>query len=271
MKFTRRIVYYISSIFDLFINIENWPILIYIFLGGSKLGEYIIKFRNQKIKFYVRGAMDVWSVKETFINEFYTLYGVPIISGWTIVDIGAGIGDFSIYVSEQQPETIIYAFEPFPSSYDLLNRNLLLNGINNVISSKEAVWFCDTELVLDFSKGEPLQVGSLERKNAKDFHNTVPVKAISLKSLINKQNIKSINLLKLDCEGAEYDILMKAPSEILLKVERIIMEYHDLDSDHHHSQLEKFLKSEGFWVRLFKNYVHDHIGYLYAERIILAD
>jgi len=73
-----------------------------------------------------------------------------------------------------------------------------------------------------------------------------------------------IDLLKLDCEGAEYAILMGASAESLARVQRIIMEYHDLDAEHEHTRLVHFLEGNGFSVRLHANPVHAEIGYLYA-------
>lgn len=54
-----------------------------------------------------------------------------------------------------------------------------------------------------------------------------------------------IDLLKLDCEGAEYAILMGASTESLARVQRIVMEYHDLDAEREHS-LGAFLGRKRF-------------------------
>ena len=58
----------------------------------------------------VRSAMDVWSVKETFVDQFYTRYGAPVEGGpW----ISAGIGDYSLYAAHGNRSGVIYAYEPF--------------------------------------------------------------------------------------------------------------------------------------------------------------
>ncbi len=66
--------------------------------------------------------MDVWSVKETFVDRFYERYGAPVGEGWTVMDIGGGIGDFSIFAAYDKPSNQIYAFEPYPGSFTLLRR-----------------------------------------------------------------------------------------------------------------------------------------------------
>ena len=73
-------------------------------------------------------------------------------------------------------------------------------------------------------------------------------------------------MLKLDCEGAEYNILFGAPDETLKRIRRIVMEYHDSLTSHTHRDLVKFLSEKGFHVQVTPNYVHDDLGYLYASR-----
>jgi len=73
------------------------------------------------------------------------------------------------------------------------------------------------------------------------------------------------DLLKLDCEGAEYPILMNAPQTVLRRIHRIIMEYHDRAGCYTHTDLETFLIANGFRVCTHPNFVHADLGYLYAE------
>ena len=218
------------------------------------------------MRFRVRSAMDAWSVKETILDAFYTRYGTPVKDGWTIIDIGAGIGDFSIYAAFARPKVSVLAFEPFPDSFDLLAKNLSDNQVDNVLIFQTAVWEGDGELLLDLSSGEPLQIGSLEHGEVVKSEDTLKVQSISLNSLLIQNQLEQVDLLKLDCEGAEYKILMNAPHGALIKIRRIIMEYHDLDEKHNHRVLMTFLKEQGFQVRQYGNIVHAEIGYLYAER-----
>jgi hypothetical protein len=89
---------------------------------------------------------------------------------------------------------------------------------------------------------------------------------ITFDQLVQDSVDSIIDLLKLDCEGAEYAILMGASAESLAHVQRIVMEYHDLDVEYEHSSLVRFLESSGFRVQLHANPVHAEIGYLYAWR-----
>lgn len=93
------------------------------------------------------------------------------------------------------------------------------------------------------------------------------VQAFSLEDLVEQQNFDSVDLMKMDCEGADYEILLNAPSQTLALVDRIIMEYHDLGENWNPQVLSTFLEKEGFQVRRYENKVHAEIGYLFATRI----
>lgn len=266
MKTIRIVCYYIYSAIELLFGVRNWLALIPLFLTPSSSGDRTIRLRKPPIKLAVRGAMDVWSVKETFLDAFYTRYGVPVQDGWTVIDIGAGIGDFSIDAAYANLNTIVYAYEPFPESYQLLIKNLTINALDNVLVFQQAVWSRSGTLTLDLSGGEPLQIASGESHFASNRADFLPVKAISLEALLDEQGIKQVDLLKLDCEGAEYTILMETSLDVLAQIRRIIMEYHDQDEKRHHSHLVQFLESAGYLVTHQKNVVHDDIGYLFAER-----
>ena len=268
MRKLNQWLYYAGSIFKIIGGFRNWLQIIPLFRRPKAAGEHLVKLRRSAVKLNVRGAMDVWAVKETFLDEFYTRYGVPVQDGWNVVDIGAGLGDFSIYAAYGRPGTKVYAFEPFPGSFLLLNENIEQNGIKNIFPFQQAVWGTAGELTLDLSVGEPLQFSSQEVVVEPAKAKKIKVDAITLADVLSQQPLDRVDLLKLDCEGAEYEILMKAPDETLAKVQRIVMEYHNVDADHTHVQLIRFLESVGYTVSWEQNIVHEEIGYLFAARVM---
>ena len=72
--------------------------------------------------------------------------------------------------------------------------------------------------------------------------------------------------MKIDCEGAEYEILCGCGSKTLSKIERITMEYHDGFKGRSHQELVDLLTANDFKVCCDSNIVHDDIGYLYAKK-----
>lgn len=151
--------YYLKSIFSLLSNFENpWLILrIFLRMGGVDVKK--VRLKTYGLDFYVRGPMDVWCLKETFIDRFYEKYGIALQDGWTVVDIGAGLGDFSILAGQNFSHSRVYAYEPFLESFNLLQRNLVANQIKNVQIFQQAVGKTGA-LILDLSGGEPLQIQS---------------------------------------------------------------------------------------------------------------
>jgi FkbM family methyltransferase len=222
----------------------------------------VIELRTPNIQFVVRNRMDIWSVKETFIDRFYTRYGYRIEPGWTVVDIGAAIGEFTIYAA-LVPETRVLAYEPSTGAAALLEENLRRNRIRNAILERVAIGPELGQLHLDTS-GEPLQMATSEQRT---FASSELVEAIPLSSVLRRAG-GSIDLLKLDCEGAEYDILMKASAAVLDHVYRVVLEYHDPQEIGRHLILAEHLRASGFKVEWWPNVVHSKtLGYLRAHRI----
>lgn len=267
MNWVKKWAYYGYSILEIIYNIKNWPLILPLFFKHSANGEHVVKLRQPPVRMTVRSKMDIWSVKETFLDGFYERYGTEVRDGWTVIDIGAAIGDYSIHAAFGRPKAVIYAFEPFPESYQLLVKNLTLNALDNVFAFQEAIWCQNGSLALDLIEEEPLKVASKPPSDIAETKEVVMVEAITLELVTERQAIKKVDLLKLDCEGAEYEILMKAPAKTLAKIQRIVMEYHDVNETHDHHRLIPFLESAGYRVSWHKNIVHEEIGYLYAQRI----
>lgn len=273
MRQLKTLWYYSYSILEMVVHFRNWPRIFPLFLSRffdqkTLLASNVrLKLRRPPIEFFVRSAMDVWSVKETFIDQFYVRFGTPVEDNWTVIDIGAGIGDFCIFAAFDKPGVVVYAFEPYPGSFTLLQKNLVLNDVENVKAFQKAVWSKVDELHLDFSEGEPLQISSREDISCLGRQIPVKVEGASLVSVMAEEQIDQVDLLKLDCEGAEYEILLKTSPEILHRIKRIIMEYHEIDPVHTHQVLVSFLGTQGYRVTCHPNTVHDNIGYLFATRL----
>ena len=265
MKFLRRLVYYLGSLFRILLNFKHWPSVLYSLFFQDKHTTKIVKLRRPSLDFISRGGMDIWSIKETLLDGFYTRYGVQIKNGWHVLDVGAGIGDFSLLAAYGNSDSVVYAYEPFPESYQLLYKNIKLNGFENIQPVNAALWGVEGTLKLDTSSGEPLQIMSMDSGEEADIQEVVKIEAVSLAGVFDQHEIDHLDIIKLDCEGAEYEILMKTSDEIFKKIDRIIMEYHDIDENYHHQKLASFLKGMDYQVFCYDNFVHDNIGYLYAE------
>lgn len=263
MRLIRKYTYYFASILRLLTGFKNPSLILSVFLGKKAVEPRTARLRHGPA-FRVRGAMDVWSIKETFLDRFYERCGFVIQPGWTVIDVGAGLGDFTLFAA-QVKGTSVFAYEPFPDSAKLLGENVALNKMENIHVSPEAVSSIQGSLLLDLAGGEPLQIKSHNTPVTQPDHQ-ISVKARSLMGILDSLGESPCNLLKLDCEGAEYDILIKSPPETLAKIERIVMETHDGVTEYSHQDLAEYLMTLGFNVQTFANPVHKNLGYLRAER-----
>jgi FkbM family methyltransferase len=265
-----KYIYYLSSIFTLLTGVKNWPLVVRVFLKAAPPSPYPIELRKSGLTLKARGVMDIWSIKETFLDRFYERFGVPIQDGWTIVDVGGGIGDYTLFAASAAPHGRVFAFEPFPGSFALLQENLAANHAANVQAFPEAIWAQAGALKIDSTLGEPGQFVSRtvddDGRSPTAGEQSTQVPSISMADAFARLEIPRCDLMKIDCEGAEYPILFNTPDEVLGRVERIVMEYHDSITRYTHGDMQAFLDSKGFAVRAVQNFVHPDLGYLYAWR-----
>lgn len=265
MSFIGKYSYYFTSIFTLLFRAKPMVRVLSLFLGMKQPDRPVIEMDG--LRFRARTAMDVWSLKETILDDYYERYGYKVGDGWSVIDIGGGIGDFTIQAAYHHPQNKVFAFEPTPSSYALLEENLQMNGVSNAQIYPTAVWSSNSDIVIDTGLGEPVQFTSQElHRDSGPVSGKVVVPGLSLESVFEKTGVQTCNLMKLDCEGAEYEILFNAPDAILNRIERIVMEYHDNAVEYTHQDMARFLTGKGYRVDVFPNPVHPFLGYLRAAR-----
>lgn len=259
--------YYLSSIINLLTKFEDPTLILGIFTGLYRPQRVQIGLRESNVRLNVRNAMDIWSVKETFVDRFYERFGAPVQDGWTIIDIGAGLGDFTIFAAYNRLSSRVFAYEPFAESYELLKENISLNRIDNAQIFNQAVGAQTGYMTLDLSGAEPLQIQSSNALHqGATPSEAVVVPSLSLADVFVNNSIDRCDLLKLDCEGAEYNILFSADNDVLSRIHRIVMEYHDDITEYSHGDMARFLSKKGYRIKITPNYVHEHLGYLYASR-----
>lgn len=157
--------------------------------------------------------------KESII-DFYNLIDDK---SYNIVDIGAQSGLYTLY-AKYKPNSQFYAYEPFPITYEILNKNLDMNQITNVktfnlaISDKQGnstLNTCKTHNGLH-TMGNPLRFNDVL---------SIPIKTTTLDIEFYDKNIP-VHFIKIDTEGHEYFIL-KGGIKTIQKYKPIIqLEYN---------------------------------------------
>jgi FkbM family methyltransferase len=172
-------------------------------------------------------------INEIFYHNEYVLDQFVNLKSH-IIDIGANCGMATIILAKQNPESIIYSFEPHYPTFLLLKENVELNNLTNVKMLNMAVSdSSNKKLVLfnhpDFSGGNT----TCSTREAFSSHfrrsvNTTEIDCISLDDIINLNNIENVHLLKIDCEGAEYEILRNSQHFINKRIKNLVGEFHNL-------------------------------------------
>jgi FkbM family methyltransferase len=256
-----RLVYYFTSLPTLFLGIQNWWTMARIFLGIAVPNPVIIELRDGS-RFRIRTRMDVWVMKEACLDHQNEKFSTLIQDGWTILDIGAGIGDFAISIARTHPQSIVHAFEPFPESFALLQENLNLNDVTNVRASPRAVGAENGTLELRAVSAQAVQQSTAAQHGT----SAIRVPSITLDQLFADLNLARCDYLKMDCEGAEYGILFNASQDTLGKISHLCLEYHDGVTSYSHIDLARFLEQHGFKVTSQVNPAHHDLGLMYAKK-----
>lgn len=180
-----------------------------------------------------------------------------------VVDIGANIGVFTLFAA-CKTRNKIYAYEPFPENFEILNRNIQANSITNVVTEKAAVTdhIGSAKLLInESSDGHRLINRSIER----ELQKYIQVPTVTLQSIMDDNHLEHIDFLKIDCEGSEWAILTSTPKEYLKRIRKIAMEFHDNVPLHKHDTIQQLLADIGFVVTLNWD-GKSPFGYLYGRR-----
>jgi FkbM family methyltransferase len=252
-------------------------------------------------------ALDEYTVRHTFKEIYeeksYLQNGIHIKSGDVIFDIGANIGLFSLFISENVTDLHIYAFEPIPQVFDVLTANLAHNSADIRAYN---VGLADKEGTLEFTYyprasviSSPVPVNyekhlqmSLD-ESRKVWHFRIvpyrlrkwiiekrlnrrlkPVKVTcSLKTLsqiIAENAIKTIDLIKLDAENCEEIVLKGINAEDWDKIRQMTIEVHTNTPNGENlvPRLEALLKEKEFSISLDDDTPRSIFGahMLYATR-----
>lgn len=183
-------------------------------------------FKNG-IRLRIIEPLELLLAKEVIIDDEYEL--TTLKEPERIIDAGAGNGDFAIFASKLFPQCSVTAVEASEERWVLLQKNLLMNR-------------CDSVKGVKGEAGTPLMPPS-------EWLGDEP-----------------IDLLKIDCEGAELQILKSIGKKEMSRVRRVSLEHHSQRCEDAVSQLSEFLKESGFSVRVAPNTYTPEIGHIYAEQ-----
>ncbi|MCL4269497.1 MAG: FkbM family methyltransferase [Anaerolineales bacterium] len=197
-------------------------------------------------RFNVRvNTSDILVIWEIWKAKVYDDPRFPIQPDDVVVDIGAHIGGFAVRAAKQAHRGKVFAYEASSKNFAMLSENRNLNNADNLHIHNVAISDHRGEMKF-FMPGDNGALGSLMQE--KDSPMEI-VQSMTLADILSENRIERIDYLKLDVEGAEYDILLGCSDETLSKIQKIVLEYHEFTGHHHsHIDLVECLKSHGFQV-----------------------
>ncbi|HMG83611.1 MAG TPA: FkbM family methyltransferase [Ferruginibacter sp.] len=157
-----------------------------------------------------------------FLNNY-------LLQGMTVIDVGAHIGALSIIMAEKVgPTGKVISFEPTPSTFVLLQKTIAINKkkdiitpIQKAIADKEGkAEFYITELDANNSNS----LSNNKRKEHKEY--TIAIDLVSIDDVKKELNLRTIDLIKVDAEGAEFAVLKGAVNVMKINKPKVILALH---------------------------------------------
>jgi FkbM family methyltransferase len=125
----------------------------------------------------------------------------------TFLDIGANIGFFSLMVAKSFPLAQIIAFEPEPFSVGGIESNIKLNGLSNIRIEKYAISSHSGTVSFRVNKSGNRGGSGIDIKNDKEVNEIIMVPCKKLQDALNECHISTVDSMKIDIEGHEYNAL----------------------------------------------------------------
>jgi FkbM family methyltransferase len=192
---------------------------------SSSLGR--LRWSGRDI-FYRPGTTDPFVLYQVLFKrgrkaEYYM---PPAIKPKIILDIGSNIGASVIYFHQQFPDAKIFGFEPHPETFRILQRNV--GHLHSVTLFNHGLGLAEQRIAVPAEQVNFSAFTTRGRfKGCRNPAASVECEVRRLDAVLRENGITQVDLIKIDCEGAEADVLSVLPDEILNRCQWIVGEFHD--------------------------------------------
>ncbi len=243
---------------------------------GRVDGHSRIELPNGLLAFHLNRSETDFLFREIFEQRSYLRHGIQLADGACVFDVGANIGIFGLFLARHWEGIDLYAFEPLPPIFEVLQLNLELHGVEahvfqhglasvsgeasfsyfphaSVLSGRFADDGTERETVRSFLLAQLDSAGrSPAEQDLEDLLNerlerrsfACPMKTLS--EVFRENGVERIDLLKVDVEKAELDVLQGIADEDWPKVRQVVAEVHDRDG--RLREMVELLERQGFEV-----------------------
>lgn len=163
-----------------------------------------------------------WGIAQQIAGGEYAYPGLEPRRGDRVIDIGANVGIYSLW-AERRGATVVAAYEPAPEAFSALARNVAKRAVvpvhAAVVGDAQARW---VDLFLHRERSTRNTIVGYEIGSRTPLTQRITVPAVPIDEVLAQQ----CDLLKIDCEGAEFDIIAAVSTEALRRVGRAVIEFH---------------------------------------------
>jgi FkbM family methyltransferase len=180
-----------------------------------------------------QNSCDIKIIKEQFVNLQYFPGDVypENFKPQVVLDIGGYIGDLSLYCASTF-NSRVHCYEPTPQNFKVLEKNLSLNPTLNITAFNKGISGSSESIKLNVQDVS----GEIHASSHKRYDNNataIEIPCVSLSDAIDALKEPRIDLLKIDCEGQEFEILGNCDLEYLSsKVRYLVFEHHGFVENH---------------------------------------
>ncbi len=235
-------------------------------------GDIVVEL--QDLKLLVDSGEELFTIEELFLHR---VYDFDILTPVVMIDIGMNVGFASLMFAARANVVAVYAFEPLRVTFQQAQRSFELNPNCSKKIQSEKVGLAGSARTADAFFNRELKGSSslFEQTRCSDEANGTIQEKIQLKSanevldLILNKHHDALVVAKIDCEGAEYEILQSlAESGLLSKFAVFMIEWHRFAEGQSPVRLVELLRQAGF-VSFTNDCGSGAAGMIYAARICL--
>lgn len=269
-------------------NTDNKKILVafvkpakdYLFVPNQ---ENVYRASNGLIFNFLNKNEAKYLYKEIFELQAYNKYNLQLKDGDVVFDVGTNIGLFSLYISSFKKKIKIYTFEPNPDIYELMKMNLDRYkidyvphnlGLSDVEEIKEFTFYSNFSILSGYYANENNEkelikkyvdnheendtyskeiindnIANILEKRFED-KKVIKTQLLTLSSIIKDNELKNIDLLKINVEKSELNVLKGLEKHDWNKIKKLIIE---IDTEDNYHEVIKLLKENSFEVRIEKD------------------
>lgn len=227
---------------------SNWPVLLLdMALARHSGGPAELEFRTRSglvISTPNRPGARV-PVYEIFADGSYRLewfLGSLIDRPIQVIDIGGHVGTFSCRLTQLHPRAYVRAFEPSATTAAYLRRNIAQNNVGARVEVFERALSGNTGVAVFDDNGAGSGLNGLLAAGHSSG-NAIEVATVSFDDVVVSVQAP-IDLVKIDCEGGEYDLVLGSKPESWASVRRVVIEHHPV-AGRTWSELREFFAAVG--------------------------